>query len=176
MCYNGLLSRATDLLPARPLMPRRPAVLLIPPRHIPDSSLFCVFCTPVQKSEAHPLPLQSLPASLQKPRVCRHQRSSLATRPSFATSANSSLFLALLHQSEAHPLTFQSLTHSLCVYPGCRPDRFLRYLSTINCRLCSGGFWIGRHGGGLGRECIAKRGRSGDGMWRERQRGGGGRR
>src|ERR1700676_1721030 len=64
----------TDLAPARPLMPRRTAVLLTSPRSISPSSLFCTFCTALQKSEAHLLPLQSLPASLQKPRVCRHQR------------------------------------------------------------------------------------------------------
>src|ERR1700676_1500369 len=64
----------TDLVPDRPFMPRRPAFPLTSPRYIPNSSLFCFFCTPVQKSEAHPLPLQSLPASLQKPRVCRPKR------------------------------------------------------------------------------------------------------
>jgi hypothetical protein len=70
MCYNGLLSRAMDLVPARPLMPRRLAVLLTSPRSISNSSLFRTFCTPLQKSEAHPLPFQPLPASLQKRRAC----------------------------------------------------------------------------------------------------------
>jgi len=126
MCYNGLSSRATDLVPARPLMPRRPAVLRTSPRHIPTSSLFCTFCTLLQKSEAHILPLQSLPASLQKPRVCRHKRLSLATRhPSLATSANSSLFITLLQQRESHPFPFQFVAHSLCVYPGWHPERVL---------------------------------------------------
>jgi hypothetical protein len=126
MCYNGLSSRAGDLLPARPLMPRRPAVLLIPPRSISPSSLLCFFCTLLQKSKAHLLPLQSLPASLQKPRVCRHQRSfnSPTLNSSTSSRALSSLFFTLLHQTESHPLTFQSLAHSLCVYPGCRhPER-----------------------------------------------------
>jgi hypothetical protein len=126
MCYNGLSSRATDLVPARPLMLRRPAVLLTSPRSTSPSSLFCAFCAPLQKSEAHPFYVQSLPASLQKPRVCRHKRFSLATRhPSLATSASSSLFITLLHQCEGHPLPFQSLAHSLCVYPGCHPERSL---------------------------------------------------
>src|SRR6202790_1009231 len=57
-----------DPVPARLLMSRRPAVLLTFPRLISDSSLFCVFCSLVQKSEAHPLPFQSLARSLQKRR------------------------------------------------------------------------------------------------------------
>jgi hypothetical protein len=139
MCYNGLLSRATALLLARPLMPRRPAVLLTSPRCISTSPLFPAlsregrtFCTPLQKSKAHLLPFQSLPASLQKPRVCRHQRFSFVTRqPSLATSANSSLFFTLLHQTASHPLLFQSVAHSLCVYPGWHPEHFLNS-STLN--------------------------------------------
>jgi hypothetical protein len=46
-------------------MPRRPAVPLTPPHSLPDSALFCTFCTLLQKSEAHPLPFQPLPAFLQ---------------------------------------------------------------------------------------------------------------
>jgi|ERR1700676_449487 len=139
MCYNGLSSRAADLVAARPLMPRRPAVLLTSLRSTSPSSLFRTFCTPLQKSEAHLLPLQSLPASLQKPQVCRHKRFSPATRHSSpATSANSPLFpalspegFALLHRSESHPLPFQSVAHSSRVYLGCRPQSLLNF-STLN--------------------------------------------
>jgi len=120
-------------------MPRRPAVLLTSPRHTSDSSLLpalpalsvegsrerCTLCTALQKSEAHLLPLQSLPASLQKPRVYHRQRSfnSPTLNSSTSSRALSSLFFTLLHQTESHPLTFQSLAHSLCVYPGCHPER-----------------------------------------------------
>jgi hypothetical protein len=64
-------------------MPRRPAVLLTSPRSIPASSLFRTFCTLLQKSKAHPLTFQPLPASSQKRQVClpaeegRHHRFSL---------------------------------------------------------------------------------------------------
>jgi hypothetical protein len=50
-------------------MSRRPAVLLTPPHSIPNSSLFCTFCTALQKSEADPLTFQLLAHSLQKRRV-----------------------------------------------------------------------------------------------------------
>src|SRR5882724_2732810 len=56
-------------------MPRRPAVLLTPPHAISASSLFCTFCTVLQKSEAHPLSLQPLPRSLQKHGRWHQQRS-----------------------------------------------------------------------------------------------------
>jgi hypothetical protein len=105
-------------------MSRRPAVLLTSPRHIPNSWLFRFFCTVLQKSEAHPLPFQPLPASLQKPQACRQERFfDLATRHS--SLATSPVFFTLLHQSESHPLNFQSFPHSLCVYPGWYPERFL---------------------------------------------------
>src|ERR1700676_293969 len=112
MCYDGLLSRATDLLLARLLMSRRPAALLTSPRSIPDSSLFCTFCTVLQKSEAHPLPLQSLPASLQKPRECRQERFfDLATRHS-PLPPSSSLFCT---KAKAIPFLFNPL-RTLCVF------------------------------------------------------------
>ena len=112
-------------------MPRRPAVLLTPLRDIPNLSLSC---TSLQKSEAHPLAFQSFPRSLQKHRGCHQKHFSISCSPRGAF--NSSLFLALslegctlLHQSEVHLLYFQSLLHSLCVYPGWRPERFLRFWS-----------------------------------------------
>jgi hypothetical protein len=130
-------------------MPRRPAVLLTPPHSIPDFSLFRAFCTPLQKSEAHPLPFQPLPASLQKRRTClppdRHRNSHFGIEPQEQSLppcrfyvvhgsrntlhgsrlSTSALFFALLHQSEAHPLPFQPFPHSLCVYPGwCHQERF----------------------------------------------------
>jgi hypothetical protein len=67
-------------------MPRRPAVLLTSPRSISTSSFFRTFCTLLQKSKAHPLPLQSLPASLQKLRVCRHTRFLISREESFNSS------------------------------------------------------------------------------------------
>src|SRR6202790_4873209 len=76
MWYNGLLSRVAVLSTTRLLMSRRQAVPLTFPRPISNSSLFCTFCTPLQKSEAHLLPLQSLPASLQKHRGWHQQRTS----------------------------------------------------------------------------------------------------
>ena len=83
MCYNGLSSRATDLVPARHFMPRRHAVPLTSPRSISNSALFpalsregCIFCTLVQKSEAHPLTFQLLPVSLQKHRGWHQERTS----------------------------------------------------------------------------------------------------
>jgi hypothetical protein len=57
-------------------MPRRPAVPLTPPHSLPDSALFCTFCTLLQKSEAHPLPFQPLPASLQNHRGWHQERRS----------------------------------------------------------------------------------------------------
>src|ERR1700676_253675 len=132
MCYNGLSSRATDLVPARPLMPRRPAVLLTSPRSISRSpALFtltqegscegCIFCTPLQKSKTHLLPLQSLPASLQKPRVCRRQRFSIPD----AFSQPSSLQTCLPRASKGQPanLPTGSYTSTLPVHTLCVQKR-----------------------------------------------------
>jgi hypothetical protein len=125
-------------------MPRRPALLLTSPRSIPNSALFCFFCTLLQKSEAHPFPFQPVAASLQKPQARRQQRSPLSASCAFSVSSATSVLnlrsgftltslllalscegSALLHQSERHPLPFQSVPHSLCVYPGCHPPRFI---------------------------------------------------
>jgi|ERR1700676_517240 len=114
----------TDLVPDRPFMPGRPAVPLTSPRYIPNSSLFCFFCTPVQKSEAHPLPLQSLPASLQKPRVCRHKRFLISREEPLALVPFPLIFCTSHHQIEAHPLSPQPLPHSYTKTPGCHPARF----------------------------------------------------
>jgi len=146
MCYNGLLLWAR--ISSRPalFMSRRPAVLLTSPRSIPDSSLFCFFCTLVQKSEAHPLPFQPLPASLQKRREClpssfleeRQQRFPLSpASPAFSVPSVpsvlglrscftlTSLFVVVLHHEiEAHLFYFQSLPHSFAKTPGCHPARF----------------------------------------------------
>ena len=83
MCYNGLLSRATVLLLARPLMPRRPAVLLTPP-YAPHSSLACPELQRVQspytsfvyQNEAHPLSPQPLPHSYTKTPGCHPELNS----------------------------------------------------------------------------------------------------
>jgi hypothetical protein len=103
-------------------MPRRSAVLLTSSRSIPNFSLFCTFCTHLQKSEAHPLPLQSLPGSLQKPRVCHQQRSPVsADRASNLqtslhapplTPRSSSLFCT---RAQAIPFLFNPL-RTLCVF------------------------------------------------------------
>ena len=80
MCYNGLLLLAwISSVPAL-CMPRRTAVPLTPPHSLPDSALFRTFCTLLQKSEAHPLPFQPLPASLQNHRGWHQER--------FSNSAN----------------------------------------------------------------------------------------
>jgi hypothetical protein len=65
MWYNVSSSRAWIPSTARHFMSRRLAVLLTPPRAIPNLPLFC---TPAQKSETHPLIFQSLARSLQKRR------------------------------------------------------------------------------------------------------------
>ena len=49
-------------------MPRPSAVFLSPLRDLSNSSLFCTFCTVLQKSDAQPLLFQSFPASLRKRR------------------------------------------------------------------------------------------------------------
>jgi hypothetical protein len=113
-------------------MPRRPAVLLTSPRSIPDSSLFCTLCTLLQKSEAHLLPLQPLPASLQKPRVGRHKRFLTSRQEPPAPVPFRVIFCTSHHQDEAHPLPFQSLPHSFAETPGCHPEPSLP--STVGCR------------------------------------------
>jgi hypothetical protein len=109
-------------------MPRRPAVLLTSPRSIPNSSLLCFFCTLLQKSKAHLLPLQSLPASLQKPRVCRHKRFLTSREAPPAPIPFPVIFCISHHQNEAHLLPFQSSTHSLAETPGCPSAGFLEGL------------------------------------------------
>ena len=80
MCYNGsLLPAWISSVPAL-CMPCRTAVPLTPPHSLPDSALFRTFCTLLQKSEAHPLPFQPLPASLQNHRGWHQER--------FSNSAN----------------------------------------------------------------------------------------
>src|ERR1700676_3604033 len=152
MCYNGLSSRATDRVPARPFMftrhlfggPRRQAVLLTPPRSTSNSPLFCAFCALLQKSKAHPLYPQSLPASLQKPRVCRHHRFSIPDAFSQPSHPQTCLPRASKGQPANLPTcsyTFTLSVHTICVQeqspspfpsttsplytktPGCHPQR-----------------------------------------------------
>src|SRR6202790_4138007 len=152
MCYNGLSSRATDRVPARPFMftrhlfggPRRQAVLLTPPRSTSNSPLFCAFCALLQKSNAHPLYPQSLPASLQKPRVCRHHRFSIPDAFSQPSHPQTCLPRASKGQPANLPTcsyTFTLSVHTICVQeqspspfpsttsplytktPGCHPQR-----------------------------------------------------
>src|SRR6202790_323739 len=136
----------TDLAPARPLMPRRPAVPLTSPRDTSNPALFCLFCTRLQKSEAHLLPLQSLPASLQKPRVCRHQRFLVPDAPSQPSHLQTCLPKASKGQPANLPTGSYTSTppvHIICVQkrspspfpsttsplytktPGCHPERSL---------------------------------------------------
>src|SRR5882724_689689 len=119
MCYDVGNSRIPFLIVSAPYMParhlfggfthhlfggpRRPTVLLASLRYTSNSSLFCTFCTLLQKSESHLLPLQPLPASLQKPRVCHQKRSS--------NSADFALFTDRGTRSTGHaPVTPLSAT------------------------------------------------------------------
>ena len=80
----------------------------------------------VQKSEAHPLTFQSLPASLQKHRGWWHQQRSSnrsTSNSSTSSSTDSSFFVVLDHEIEAHLLTLQLFTHSFAETPGWRGGR-----------------------------------------------------
>src|SRR5882724_1438210 len=70
MWYSDCSFASADRVRARHFMPCRPAVLLTPPRDLSNSSLFC---TLLQKSEAHSLTFQSLPGSLHKHRGCQRE-------------------------------------------------------------------------------------------------------
>jgi hypothetical protein len=117
-------------------MSRRPVVRLTPQRSIPDSSLFCTFCTLLQKSEAHPIIFQLFARSLQKHRGCHQERFFQSSNfelfhrlaPTLPSASSSCTVLSIPdHENEAHPLPFQSLAHSFAKTPGWPPPSTVSY-------------------------------------------------